>query len=131
MNGATAGAPAGFPRGAIGSIETPTISRPWLRYFSWSWMKLGISIRHGPHHVAQKSTITTLPRNASRLCWTSSVTAGVEEIASGLLPLLQPESITAPASNSAITGAIAIIIGLLITRPALPIFCDIVQEPHS
>src|SRR5688572_19075492 len=30
------------------------------RYFSWSSMKPGISALHGPHHVAQKFSSTTL-----------------------------------------------------------------------
>src|SRR5690349_15844721 len=35
-------------------------------YFSWSFTKLGISMRQGPHHVAQKSRIITLPWKSDR-----------------------------------------------------------------
>src|SRR5262245_1122436 len=38
--------------------------RPLFPYFSWNSMNHGISILHGPHHVAQKSSSTTLPLNA-------------------------------------------------------------------
>src|SRR5262245_58440703 len=49
------------------SSDTPTISRPLdlcLVDSSWS---LGKDFLHGSHHVAQKSTITTLPFNLPRL----------------------------------------------------------------
>src|ERR1051325_1629307 len=39
----------------------PTMTS-WSRYLSCSLMRSGISARHGGHHVAQKFSRTTLPR---------------------------------------------------------------------
>src|SRR5438874_8218456 len=44
-------------------METPTTWRPAFPYLFWNSMNQGISILHGPHHVAQKSSRTTLPLN--------------------------------------------------------------------
>ena len=41
---------------------------PRSPYFSWSFTKIGISSRHGAHHVAQKFTTSTLPRHCSSDC---------------------------------------------------------------
>src|SRR5678815_2337020 len=59
-NGATSLAPPA-------SRESPTISRPLSLYLSCIFTKCGISTRQGPHHVAQKSTITTLPLKSESL----------------------------------------------------------------
>ncbi len=42
------------------SIATPTTVKPRSWYFLWNSIKRGISVRQGPHHVAQKLTNTTL-----------------------------------------------------------------------
>src|SRR3954468_981854 len=49
------------------SIDTPTTVNPSFPYFLTRSMYPGISILHGPHQVAQKSTTTTLPLNCSEL----------------------------------------------------------------
>src|SRR5256885_11389337 len=41
---------------------SPTTANPCEPYFSNSLWYPGISFLHGPHHVAQTSTRTTLPR---------------------------------------------------------------------
>src|SRR5258708_5315631 len=43
------------------SSETPITDKPLSAYFFWSATKPGISARHGGHHVAQKSNMTTFP----------------------------------------------------------------------
>src|SRR5207249_792368 len=43
----------------------PITTSPRSRYFFWSSSKPGISLRHGAHQVAQKSTSATLPRSSS------------------------------------------------------------------
>src|SRR6185437_16276892 len=48
--------------GSTSSMETPRISKPWAAYFLCRSTSHGISILHGPHQVAQKFTITALPR---------------------------------------------------------------------
>ena len=48
-------------------METPTTCRPAFPYLFWNSMNHGISILHGPHHVAQKSSRITLPLNAASL----------------------------------------------------------------
>src|SRR5207253_9616022 len=50
------------------SSEGTAMARPLSRYLSWSFTNSGISMRQGPHHVAQKSRITTLPLKSDR--WT-------------------------------------------------------------
>src|SRR5579864_1733539 len=45
------------------SLVMPTICRPWSPYFFCKSTSHGISILHGPHHVAQKFTTTALPRS--------------------------------------------------------------------
>ena len=41
--------------------------RPFLPYLFWNSMNQGISILHGPHQVAQKSSRITLPLNDDKL----------------------------------------------------------------
>src|SRR5688572_2939026 len=41
---------------------------PRAPYWLWSFTKSGISSLHGPHHVAQKFTTTTLPRQSPIVC---------------------------------------------------------------
>src|SRR5882724_4217355 len=43
------------------STDAPTTTNPCGAYFFCSATKPGISVRQGPHHVAQKSRTTTLP----------------------------------------------------------------------
>src|SRR5690349_18230651 len=45
----------------LSSIDTPTITRPLSLYFEYSSTNEGISTLQGPHHVAQKLRMTTLP----------------------------------------------------------------------
>ena len=51
----------GFSLACVSSTETPTTCSPALPYFFWNSTNHGISILQGPHHVAQKSSRTTLP----------------------------------------------------------------------
>src|SRR5689334_8676371 len=53
----------GFSFGSVSSMEMPITCRPSLPYLFWNSMNHGISILHGPHHVAQKSSRITLPLN--------------------------------------------------------------------
>src|SRR5690349_16899287 len=50
-----------------GSTFTPIIVKPIGLYFLCSCSSSGISVRHGPHHVAQKLIITTWPLYWARL----------------------------------------------------------------
>src|SRR2546427_13153610 len=43
-------------------METPTAANPWAPYILWNSENQGISFLHPVHHVAQKSSRTTLPR---------------------------------------------------------------------
>src|ERR1035441_3113987 len=47
-------------------METPMICKPRFPYLLWRSTKRGISSRHGPHQVAQKSSRTTFPRYCER-----------------------------------------------------------------
>src|SRR5262245_5287171 len=93
------------------SIESPTIWSPWSRYFDCSRTKWGTSSRHGPHHVAQKSRMTTLPRRSvsftSRPSRSGSAKAGavvptapppLAVVVSGALPQ-PPDNASASASD--------------------------------
>src|SRR3954469_22625171 len=51
----------GFSLAGVSSVEMPTTCSPSLPYLFWNSMNHGISILQGPHHVAQKSSSTTLP----------------------------------------------------------------------
>src|SRR4051812_8859033 len=51
----------GLSLACVSSTETPTTCSPALPYLFWNSMNHGISILQGPHHVAQKSSSTTLP----------------------------------------------------------------------
>src|SRR5688572_17363842 len=119
MKGATVSGPP--PRGHTLSIETPTISKPWLRYLSWSLTKSGISTRHGPHQTAQKLSMTTLPRYSSRLVERLDVGTGVAETVVDFPPFEQEvDEITKPPARTART--IAIIIGARRRRGSLFFF---------
>src|SRR5262249_17635735 len=48
------------------------------RYLSCSAASAGISARHGPHHVAQKLTITTLPRQSDEASGRPSMSCSVK-----------------------------------------------------
>src|SRR2546423_9384363 len=43
------------------SVDSPTISRPCDRNSLYSLTSSGVSMRQGPHHVAQRFTSKTLP----------------------------------------------------------------------
>src|SRR5688572_6814245 len=47
--------------------HTPMMTRPWSLYLSISSLVCGTDWMHGPHHVAQKSTSTTLPLSLSNV----------------------------------------------------------------
>jgi len=47
--------------GPPSSMDTPSTTTPRSEYFSWMACSSGMDFRHGTHHVAQKSTSTTLP----------------------------------------------------------------------
>src|SRR3954452_5551863 len=51
----------GFSFSTVSSIDTPTTWRPSFPYLFWNSTNQGISILHGPHQVAQKSSRITLP----------------------------------------------------------------------
>src|SRR5436853_6464769 len=51
----------GLSLACVSSTDTPTTCSPLLPYLFWNSMNHGISILHGPHHVAQKSSRMTLP----------------------------------------------------------------------
>src|SRR5262245_25519577 len=53
--------------GSPESTTTPTTSIPRGWFFLQKSAYSGISLMHGPHHVAQKSSTTTLPLSDSRL----------------------------------------------------------------
>src|SRR5262249_59915467 len=57
----------GFSLSSVSSTDTPMTCRPFLPYLFWNSMNHGISILHGPHQVAQKSSRITLPLNDARL----------------------------------------------------------------
>src|ERR1700693_2556466 len=46
------------------SIATPITTKPWSLYLRSKSINQGISIWQGPHQVAQKSTMTVLPRKS-------------------------------------------------------------------
>ena len=46
---------------------TPTTVRPFASRPSWIRLNWGKSLRQGPHHSAQKSRMTTLPRSDSQV----------------------------------------------------------------
>ena len=45
-------------------MEIPTTRNPRLEYFSCRACRSGMDLRQGAHHVAQKSSSTTLPARA-------------------------------------------------------------------
>src|SRR3954454_12161147 len=57
----------GLSLACVSSTDTPTTCSPCLPYLFWNSMNQGISILQGPHHVAQKSSSTTLPFRAASL----------------------------------------------------------------
>src|SRR3954468_5921001 len=57
----------GFSLAGVSSVEMPTTCSPSLPYLFWNSTNHGISILQGPHHVAQKSSSTTLPFSEARL----------------------------------------------------------------
>src|SRR5258706_2642779 len=61
------------------SRASPTISSPWPRYLDWSRTRSGTSWRHGPHHVAQKSRITTFPFRLDDATGFPSISGRVKE----------------------------------------------------
>src|SRR2546423_9027999 len=68
----------GFSLSSVSSTETPTTCRPSLPYLFWNSMNQGISILHGPHHVAQKSSRITLPLNDESLTSLLSMSLSVK-----------------------------------------------------
>src|SRR5690242_9683717 len=60
------------------SLEIPTMTSLSSPISVASWLKCGISSRHGGHHVAQMSTITRRPfRSARRNDFPSSVLTSI------------------------------------------------------
>src|SRR4051812_27738726 len=51
----------GFSFSAVSSTETPSAWKPRDAYLVWNSANHGISILHGSHHVAQKSSRITRP----------------------------------------------------------------------
>src|SRR5580765_6353292 len=47
------------------SVEMPRTATPWAAKSWCSLLKLGISLMHGTHHVAQKLTTTIFPESAA------------------------------------------------------------------
>src|SRR5438046_261713 len=73
------------------STETAAISRPLDLYFTYNSWSFGNDFLHGSHHVAQKSTMTTLPEGISTL--PAVVSDGSENVAAfAPLPPLLPSS---------------------------------------
>src|SRR6267154_1053213 len=89
---------------------SPTIVSPFSPYLLWSFTRSGISMRQGPHHVAQKSRITTLPlRSDSRTFLpersVSSKSGAVDPIAPALAGMEPaPWPFAAPAVFPSVPG---------------------------
>src|SRR5579872_5648973 len=82
-----------FTAGASLSTFTPISVKPAGLYFLYIWSSSGISCWQGPHHVAQKLTMTTWPLNWLRAaCW--PVRAVSVKVGAG--PASSPEAAKAP-----------------------------------
>src|SRR6185437_6435071 len=84
------------------SSEMPTMTRPWLRYWSCSSRHQGASIWQGPHQVAQKSSTTGWPANCDRLTGLPSTSLRVQLGAARPMTLLA--SRISPPALAAVPG---------------------------
>ena len=85
----------------------PITVSPWAPYAAESCDRRGAIMRHGPHHDAQKSTSTTLPRSAPMLAGSEPDTATAPFHVGAKVPSLSRRS-TSSAPGKATSDAVTL-----------------------